>query len=124
MPIKKVSKKVTVKKVVKKVAKKATKKTTIAKTKNEKKDLIITDDQRSFWVSNGQVLNSLVSLRDALITMEKDVYKYHAGGEQNDFALWIEIVLSEGECARDIKKAKTPASAKAVVDRYISKYKN
>ena len=135
MPTKKTTKKVAAKKAapkkkaaVKKTAKKAAPKKTAKKTssrtksKASKKDLVYADNHTSFWVSDGQVLNSLVALRDALNEMEKEVYKYHATGDQNDFSVWVGDVLCDAECAAALTKAKTPSSAKTVVVRHLKLY--
>lgn len=138
MPTKKTAKKVT-KKVTKKaalkkkaVAKKLTKKTAKKKAskkavkkvvkKTAKKPLVYANEQTSFWVSNGQILNSMIALRDALDEMEKEVYQYHAGNAQNDFANWVAVVLADQKCASDLEKAKTPRSAKTTVVRHLRYY--
>ncbi len=86
------------------------------------KPLVYADNQTSFWVSNGQILNSLVALRDALDAMEKEVYHYHAGEAHNDFANWVAAVLCDEDCAKDLEKAKTPTSAKTVVVKHLKAY--
>lgn len=108
---------------VKKVAK-APKKTTVKKVnaKAAKKNLVFADNQTSFWVTNGQILNSLVALRDALDAMEKEVYLYHAGEMHNDFANWVSDVLCDASCAADLAKAKTPIKAKTVVVKHLKTY--
>lgn len=146
MPTKKVTKKTAAKKTAKKAPKKATTKraaskkvatkkksptpkTTSKKTTSKKatsagnqKALVYADDTKSFWVTDGQVLNSLLALRDALTQMEKDVYRYHAAGKKNDFADWVERVLVDKACAADLKKAKTPNAAKTIVVRHLKLY--
>lgn len=111
------------KRVAKKTAKKAggTKRTSKRNTK-EKKPLIYAENDTSFWVTNGEILNSLVALRDALAAMEKEVYLYHATGGQNDFAVWVESVLCDPNCAADLTVAKSPRSAKTVVVRHLKTY--
>lgn len=86
------------------------------------KPLVFADNQTSFWVSNGQILNSLVALRDALDVMEKEVYHYHAGEAHNDFATWVSSVLCDTECAVELTKAKSPSSAKTVVVKHLKTY--
>jgi 23S rRNA maturation-related 3'-5' exoribonuclease YhaM len=120
-PVKKTSKKTATKKVAKKApTKKVAKKTP---TKNqEKKPLILATNDKSFWVTNGDVLNSLVALRDALDEMEKEVYSYHVSKEHNDFANWVDAVLCDAECATELKQAETPMKAKTVVSRRLKVY--
>ena len=114
--VKKVAAKSPVKKVVKKVV--AAKKTSSTKKKN----LVYANNQTSFWVTNGQILNSLVALRDALDEMEKEVYLYHAGGAHNDFANWVGAVLSDSNCANELEKAKTPTTAKTIIVKHLKTY--
>jgi len=87
-----------------------------------KKELVYADDQKSFWVSDGQVLNSLLALRDALERMEKEVYGYHVGAAHNDFASWVSEVLGDTDCAADLEKAKSPKSARTVVVKHLKVY--
>jgi hypothetical protein len=118
--LKKTVKKPVVKKTVKKVAKNPTKKGAVRKV--IKKPLVYAGNQESFWVTNGQILNSLLALKDALEEMEKEVYLYHAGTAQNDFAAWVEAVLSDKKCAKELQKARTPKSAKTVVIKHLKSY--
>lgn len=115
---KKVAKKASVvkKPVVKKVAKKS------PVQKSTKKSLVYAPDQQSFWVTNGQILNSLLALRDALDEMQDEVYSYHAGKAHNDFAKWVDAVLADKACAVELEKAKTPKAAKTVVAKYLKSY--
>lgn len=124
MPTKKTTKKSAKKKVAKKAAKKTTKKATkkTSRKKSTKKELVYSPDHMSFWVSDGQILNSLLALRDALDAMHADVYKYHTGGLSNDFAKWVEMVLRDQACAKDLRKAKTKRSAKTVVVKHLKHY--
>ncbi|MEK7638730.1 MAG: hypothetical protein AAB388_01075 [Patescibacteria group bacterium] len=108
--------------VKKKAAKKAAPATKKSAAKVAKKPLVYADNSSSFWVRNGQILNSLVALRDALSAMEKEVYLYHASKDKNDFANWVEVVLCDDTCAADLRKAKTPISAKSAVVKHLKLY--
>lgn len=126
MPVTKTAKKATKKKVAKKATKKVAKKTTrkVAKKatkKATKKNLVFATDGESFWAKDGQILNSLVALRDALERMDKEVYAYHISND-NDFARWVEAVLCDIECATALRKAKTPSSARTVVVKHLKLY--
>lgn len=121
MPTKKattpdVVKKAPVKKATTVATKKVTKKTT------GKKPLVYADNKQSFWVADGQILNSLLALKDALATMEKTIYTHHTSAGKNDFADWVEKVLCDAQCAKGLKGAKTSASAKTVVVRSLKSY--
>jgi hypothetical protein len=131
MPVKKKTTRKAVKKVTKKVSGKSTKKTTAKKStrkatkttnrKATKKTLVFASDGESFWVKDGQILNSLVALRDALEQMDKTVYAYHAGTD-NDFARWVEVVLSDNDCAHDLRRARSPKGARTVVVKHLRYY--
>lgn len=115
MPSKSGTKKATVKKTAKKsVVKKA--------VLPKKKPLIFSDNQTSFWVQDGQILNSLVALRDAFATMTKATYHYHTSLDHNDFATWVALVLDDDACAIALQSAKTPAAAKTIVTKYLKAY--
>ena len=139
--VKTIAKKAAVKK--KPVAKKATvkkkvtaKKTTTKKTTTKKasatpkatamkkpvKDLVFASDQESFWVQNGEVLNSLMALNDAFANMDKDIYQFHAHGDRNDFCIWVDTVLCDAACAADLKKAKTQKGARTIVVKHLKLY--
>lgn len=115
------AKKATVKKVVKKAAAKKTNATSKPKT-GSKKVLLIANNQQSFWVNNGQILNSLLALETALGVMPKDTYSYHVAKDRNDFAQWVEYVLVDAACANDLRKAKTQSAAKTVVVKHLKNY--
>ena len=60
--------------VVKKVAKKTVSKKTTAVTKPV---LVYAEDALSFWVADGQILNSLMALSDAVGKMDKKTFVHH-----------------------------------------------
>jgi hypothetical protein len=121
-PAKKVAKKATKKKGVKKTTKKAVKKTAKKTTrKSAPKQLVFASEGESFWAKDGQILNSLVALRDAFERMDKDIYKYHITND-NDFARWVEVVLCDGDCATALRKARTPKTARTVVVKHLKFY--
>lgn len=102
---------------------KATKKTVAKKAAPaKKKPLLFSDNQTSFWVQDGQILNSLVALRDAFATMSKETYHYHTSLDHNDFATWVALVLDDDACAIALQSAKTPAAAKTVVIKHLKAY--
>ena len=85
--------------------------------------LVYASDGESFWTSDGQILNSLTALRDALKSMEKSVFAHHVTKEKNDFAAWVDAVLGDALCAMDLRKSKTPASAHTVVVAHLKRYR-
>ena len=121
---KKTTPKAATKAAPKKVAKTAGKAPSKAAPKtNTKKPLVYADTNTSFWVADGQILNSLVALRDALTKMEKSFYNQHVSAQKNDFANWVAAVLGDAACAKELKSAKTPTAAKAIVVLALKNYK-
>jgi hypothetical protein len=113
---KKVVKKVVAKKVVPVAKKPAAKKTTTVKA------LVFADNDHSFWTVDGQIFNSLMALHDALAKMDKTVYMHHVTKDRHDFAQWVESVLCDLECAADLRKAKTPTTAKVAIAKHLKTY--
>jgi len=121
--VKKVAKKNTVKPPIKKVlAKTVVKKTPVKKisTPVTKTKLVVASDSQSFWISDGQILNSLPALEAALKVMPVAVYRSHADSDSNHFADWVELVLGDKICAVALRKAKTAKSAAVVVQKHLN----
>lgn len=127
---KKTTAKKAVKKTAKKVAKKATKKTTkkaVKKTTKKSanknaKVLVCANGKECFWTNDGQVLSDLRELSEALDSMAQEVFNYHVTKEKNDFADWVESVLSDAECASALRRSKKPSSARTIVVRHLKTY--
>ena len=88
-----------------------------------KKDLVVASNYNSFWMNDGQILNTLTALEGALKGMGNDVYKYHTNLGRHDFANWVEDVLLDIECAVALRKAKTAKSAHTAVVKFLAQYK-
>lgn len=106
----------------KKTTTKTKKVATKSSSKAKKMSLTAAEGEQCFWCTNGQVLSSLVELRDALAEMEDAVFAHHVQKERNDFANWIEYVLGDAELAESIKKAQKPRTARMVVVRRLKLY--
>ncbi len=117
---KKAAKKTLVKKITRKVPKKVFGKRS---AKKQKPAFIIASDETSFWINNGPVLNSLPTLKEAFAVITVEQFKFHAGGSQNDFAIWVETILLDKKCAQELKKAKTQKTAAKKVGEALKKYK-
>lgn len=114
--VKKVTKKTVASKTVPTAKKNTTKKVSAPKT------LVYAENGQSFWVNNGEVLNSLTALYQALASMDKEVFAYHVTKDKNDFSDWVEMVLCDDLCATDLRKAKNPDKACSVVAKHLKKY--
>ncbi len=115
--LKKTPTKVTPKKKVVTIKKVAPKKGVAAKT------LVYANNDNSFWVNDGQVLNSLVALQEALNNMQNEVFAHHVQKDRNDFADWVNFVLCDSKCSIDLRKTKTKKDASVVVSKYLKSYK-
>jgi len=115
-------KKSSVTKSVKKVSTttKTTKKSPVKKTNKRKISrkkmvLISASPDNCFWIQYGPVVKNIFELQDALINITEEQFKHHVNSMKNDFAVWVEEILNDEECAKNIKKAKsTKAMIKAV----------
>lgn len=104
------------------------KKTKSVKTKTQKggspkKKLVVVSRGRCFWLHNGPTLTNLKDLHSAFPKMTDDQFKYHANNTKNDFAAWVEFVLLDPECANNLKKCTTKASARSYTLKALKKYR-
>jgi hypothetical protein len=90
--------------------------------KTTKQGVIVAPPDKMFWLSNGDILDSLESLAESFALMDKLIYQHHVTKEKNDFANWVEEVLEDTACAMDLRRAKTPSSAKIIVVRHLKRY--
>ena len=114
------AKKAAAKKAGRKTAKKtATKRTARRKTKPV---LVCAYGQDCFWVNQGPVLQDLIQLRDALTEMSDATFKHHVSRNHNDFADWVQLVLSDKHCANALRKSTKPQTAKSVLIKRLKYY--
>ena len=92
------------------------------KNKKSKRPLVHASGEQCFWVTDGKVLGSLVDLRDALASMNDEVFKHHVSKTNNDFSNWIEHVLADAELAVALRKARKPKTARTLVVRHLKLY--
>jgi len=88
----------------------------------QKLTLINTDDSSSFWVNGGGVLRNLKDLKDALVQMGEDTFKYHVNAEKNDFAAWVKEILKDEVLAGRILKSKTAKAAAKAIETRLKRY--
>ena len=97
----------------------STKKVVTKKPKGGTK-LVVASDSESFWISDGQILNSLLALEAAFKTMPAATYTYHACTDGNHFADWVELVLADNVCATALRKAKTASAAQVIIKKHVA----
>jgi len=121
--VRKISKKQVVKKATKKTATPAAKKSLVRKSsKSTAIPMVYAADTECFWTKDGQVLDSLIALNEALNDMSEAVFVYHAHGEQNDFAQWVQNVLDDAECAEALRRSRKAATARTAVKKRLKLY--
>lgn len=87
-----------------------------------KKKSIVVSGEHCFWLHNGPALASLKDLSGALAKMTNDQFMYHANKTKNDFASWVEFVLLDPACAKNLRKCATKTSARSCVQDALKKY--
>jgi hypothetical protein len=90
----------------------STKKNTPSRSRQEYRALPAAVGHEAFWMRDGTVLHTVADLAEALRHIDQHTYEYHVTTAKNDFAQWVEVVLGEERCAADLRKAKTPRSAR------------
>lgn len=81
----------------------------------------VSDDKR-FWLCDGNYLQNLVQLRDALAKMNDGVFSYHVNQEKNDFKNWVEGVILDTKLASELAKAKTKKAMFQKVSAAVRNY--
>lgn len=97
-------------------------KNTTAVPKDTKHALVCANGEQCFWTTDGKIISNIVELSDALETMTGDVFTHHVTKEKNDFANWIESVLNDRELAKNLRTAKKPNTARAIIVRRLKVY--
>lgn len=124
-PKKEATKKAATKKVAKRAVKIPAKKAPVkkvTKTTRTQAPLATAKDEQAFWMTDGQILKTLLDLQDALAEIDADVFAHHVTKDRNDFAEWVEHVICDAECAAALRKATRSKSAHTVVVRFVKKY--
>jgi hypothetical protein len=85
------------------------------------------DDDKCFYLENGNLLKNLGELKNFLASCTADNYQYkifykHVDGDRNDFANWARHVFDAGDLADRIQKAKGPIHMLEEIDNYAQEY--
>lgn len=84
--------------------------------------LVHTNDANAFWLYKGNPIHTILELRHAFDTMTQEQFEYHVHEEKNDFALWVQYVLQDHDCAEDMMRAKTRLGASRILFKHLKKY--
>ena len=77
-------------------------------------------EEKRFYVHDGEILNNLYELKTALTKMPHSTYAHHVTDEKNDFARWVREVLIDDKLANDLMKVPTQKDAAKLVAERIS----
>jgi hypothetical protein len=94
----------------------------VARPKAKALSLVTAPAGSFFWVNNGPPLRHLLDLSKFLAIITEEQFHYHTQRAGNDFAKWVEAILSDKLCARALEKSKTVATARAAVGRALKRY--
>jgi len=92
------------------------------RTKRTLRALVDAPPDKCFWVNFGPVVRNLRELNDALATMSEDQFAHHVDKTKNDFASWVEGVLEDAACANSLRRSRTLAAARRVVEKSLATY--
>ncbi len=70
---------------------------------------------KDFWFHMHLVAGNLKEFADGLGQINDEVFAYHASGQKNDLAAWVQEVVGDSVLARELLSVKTRAEAEQVV---------
>jgi len=86
--------------------------------KTAKRLLADVPHEHAFRFHDGRILRNVDELREALKTMKKDTFAFHASAQKNDFSNWVRDVIGDRKLARDLERSSNRTqAAKKVAER-------
>ena len=76
-------------------------------------------EAQAFVMSDGQILQSLDELSEAINLIEPEVFEAHVNSEKNDFANWVEHVFGEVELANSLRQYPTPLRMMVSIEKFL-----
>lgn len=98
------------------------KKSSTGKSTKNPKTLARAEGSYRFWLYEGPVISDLRELHAAFRKMTTKQWMHHVGKGKNDFAPWVEHVLCDVPCAKDLRTAKSAADAMRAVEKALKTY--
>jgi hypothetical protein len=85
-----------------------------------KKNLVEIDVKPEFYfnLQNGMILKNIVELRECLLDLPEDVFKYHVNQNKNDFYVWIKDVFNLNDLAEEILKVDNKKELHKILKSY------
>ena len=87
-----------------------------------RRPLIIAYNKKCFQIFKGGTLSNLPDLLRALQNITEIQFYHHVNTEKNDFALWVEEVLLDSECAQNLRHSQTLKTSITVIEQRLKYY--
>jgi hypothetical protein len=81
---------------------------------------IVGDISKGFYLSNGEILQSLPQLVEALENMDEYIYKSYVNDSKNDFSNWILHVFNNKDLANAVRLSKDKRQLLTVLKSYLN----
>lgn len=78
---------------------------------------------KAFWFHMHLVAKNLDEFAAGMARISDEVFVYHASGQKNDFAAWVQEVIGDSILARRLEAVATREEALAVLRRRIDELK-
>ena len=75
---------------------------------------------KAFWFHMHLVAKNLDEFAAGLEQISDEVFAYHASGQKNDLAAWVQEVIGDSLLARDLEAVDTKEEAAAAVRRRLT----
>jgi len=86
--------------------------------KTAKKLLADVPHEHAFRFHDGRILRNMGDLGEALRTMNKATFAFHASSQKNDFSNWVKDVIGDQKLARELDRSSNRTqAAKKVAER-------
>jgi len=78
---------------------------------------------KAFWFHMHSVAKNLEEFAAGLGAVSDDIYAYHASGQKNDFAAWVQEVIGDSLLARRLSALNDQKAAAAAVRQRVEQLK-
>jgi hypothetical protein len=72
-----------------------------------------------FRCHDGQIINNLKELQNALATMSDDTYLYHSNSDKQDFSNWVQDIIGDQKLAKDLNNSRSRTKAVLAINRRV-----
>ncbi len=75
---------------------------------------------KAFWFHMHLVAKNLEEFAAGMAEISDEVFAYHASGQKNDFAAWVQEVIGDSVLARQLEVVDTKEEVAAVLRRRVA----